>query len=279
MPFSSFHSRAKAAESMFETLRMNSRKCSSSLALVLAFFTAVAGGQLIFSPVADAQFRMRGFAPSGSYCPVPQYPSFSYGAPHIYRCPPSYLPGGCMPGFYPGCVPFAPRACPYPIFFGPSFITQSINCIDIPAGDFHDGTTGSGRSSSSRIEQLLPSLPNDREIPDTTRSTNTDISSVIGDVFKNSSPRSSDRDCSATARLCKEAKFEEALHLIDKEAGEHELGAACSYVRANANLGLGKFVDALEDIHKAIKQRPDYPANFFTEGAILASMNRLDDAV
>lgn len=209
-----------------------------------------------------------------SYAPVPQYPSFSCGTPGYRSCPPTYMPpGGCMPGFNPGCIPFIPQVPFVPAFFGPSVIFDS-STFEVPAGF----SAPPEKSATDRIQELLPSLENDAEIPDTTKSSDTDISDTLGDVFK--TPKApADNECGTASLLCKSGKFKEAVAAIDNEAARHPLGGMCNYVRASANLGLGNLEEALKDIDKAIAQSPGFAPAQYTRGSILAAMNRLKEAI
>lgn len=242
--------------------------------LVIAFATiAVFIGQN-FCAGAQAQFASAG---QKSFCRTPQYPSFSHrGIPGSMQVPQRYMPPvKCTPGFTYGCAPFIPQV-PVPLFFGPSLITETINCVETPSSLNPDGTTTSGTDSKSRVESLLPSLQNAKPVPDTTGSTDTDMSSVLDSVFKDPK-QPPDSSCLKAAKLCKKGKFVEALGLIDREGapGQH----MCSYVRANANLGLGRLEEALKDIRKSHEADPNFPPGYFTEGTILSELNKLPDAV
>jgi tetratricopeptide (TPR) repeat protein len=126
------------------------------------------------------------------------------------------------------------------------------------------------------VESLLPALPNDREIPDTSRSSDSDISSVVSDVFPGKEGKGGDSDCRSAASLCKQKKFAEAIALIDRETNP---SGKCFYIRSNCHLGLGNFEEALLDIKRAEKDLPDYYKNYFTEGTIQSELNRLPESI
>ncbi len=245
------------------------------------FFVALAAALSIslIQPILreDKAFaQMCGYKPTGSFCSTPQYPTFGCGGPSTSPVPQQYLPAGCAPGFSFGCVPFVNTFTP--LFFGPSLINETINCFEIPTNLNPDGTTGTGQSSKDRVESLLPHLQNDREIPDTSRSTKVDLSKVTSDVFKTQPPAATQGDgCKNAAQLCKDGKFQEALNAVDREDGAKD--SMCHYVRANANLGLGHWDEALKDVRECQKSLPNFAPAFFTEGSILCELNKLSEAV
>ncbi len=236
---------------------------------------SLATGMLVSGVVADtpagAQYKCNqtGMSP----CMTPQYPAFPRGGPTGFTqsCQP-YQPPGRAPGFSFGCAPFIPQV-PMPFFFGPSLITETINSVEFPVSGI---TGGSAPSSKDRIESLLPSLKNESEIPDTTRSTKTDFSNLVDGVFKTGDAQT-DPACKDAAKLCKEGKYQDALSAIDKESGPAT--GMCKYVRANANLGLGKLEDALKDIQESQQLDPNFAPGYLTEGTILSELNRLPEAV
>jgi tetratricopeptide (TPR) repeat protein len=213
-----------------------------------------------------------------SYCPTPQYPSFTRGNPSYSQVPQRYLPGRCQPGYSYGCVPFVPQM-PTPFYLGPSLVTETINSIDFTSVGT-GSTTGSATSAKNRVESLLPTLTNDREIPDTTKTSDTDLSSVLDSVFNppDSKGQNSGAVCKQAAKLCKEGKFNEALAAMAQESNSNQ-NYKCLHVHSNCNLGLGKLDDALNDIKQSQKLNPDFAPGYFTEGSILSEQNRLQDAV
>lgn len=234
---------------------------SMGISLVLPF--------LFWGEPANAQYRCNQFG--ASPCMTPQYPAFPYASRGGFRqsCQPYQPPGRC-PGFSFGCAPFVPQF-PMPFFFGPTLINETVSSVEYPLAG------SSEPSAKDRIESLLPSLKNDSEIPDTTRSTNTDLSSLTDDLFKSADGKATDPACKVAAKLCKDGKYKEALDTVDKEGGTQT--GMCKYVRANANLGLGKLEDALKDIQQSQSLDSNFAPGYLTEGTILSELNRLPEAV
>jgi tetratricopeptide (TPR) repeat protein len=246
-----------------------------SIAIVVIFLLSMTEMVLTSAyETADAHSLYKGG--QRSYCPAPQYPSFTRGNPGYYQVPQKYLPGRCQPGFSYGCAPYAPRVS-VPFIFGPGLVRESINCVDL-SGFRSDSTASSAAAVKDRVESLLPALTNDREIPDTTKASNSDLSSVMDSVFKTPGSQISAAPCKRAAELCKQGKFNEALIEIANQADSHQ-DHQCLNVRSNCNLGIGNLDEALKDIKLCQKLKPDYAPAYFTEGSILSEQNRLEEAI
>lgn len=211
---------------------------------------------------------------SGSFCPAPQFPSFSpaCGMPPMWGNP-SYV----MPGFTYGLGPTIMQA--------PAIETFA----DFSGGTSPQTVTPSSQAATDRIEKLMPTLRNSDEIPDTRGTSGAgDMNGVIGDVFKGGqqSPPSESKDlssdesdCKKAVDLCKNKNYKEAVELMDKAIAQNPKCFQCFYVRASAKLNLGDRTAALSDAKQAIALNPKYAPGHFISGVVLAEQGKLQDAL
>lgn len=210
-----------------------------------------------------------------SYCPVPVSPCF--GSP--YPIPSQWGWGwgaSCIPGFTYG-------------FYPPIIDSWSSTTIDFgaPFDSSDPNVTKTGRSATDRIDQLTPSLTNDRQIPDT-RSTSEpgDMTGLIGDVFKKSgnepgseSGLHDEKPYKRGADLCKKGEFHQAIELLNDAIAKDPTCQRCFYVRSFAKMKCHLPEEAMADARQAIALNPQFAPAHYLLGCIFVDLGKLQDAL